>query len=153
MLVFDTSAYVNGRRDHYPVATFPSVWELIGEAMADDRIVTPREVFNELKAKDDETFAWAHERAECFVEPSADVQREAGLILGMLPNPGVRDGADPFVVAEAQVRGLTVVTSEGSSFSGMPTKNWSKRMPGICQYVGVDCRTLPEALTMLGARF
>jgi hypothetical protein len=86
------------------------VWELIGEAMADDRIITPREVFNELKAKDDETFAWARERAECFVEPSADVQREAGLILGMLPNPGVRDGADPFVVAEAKVRGLTVVT-------------------------------------------
>jgi hypothetical protein len=87
VLVFDTSAYVNGRRDHYPVATFPSVWQLIGEAMADDRIVTPREVFNELKAKDDETWAWAWERSECFVEPSADVQREAGLILGICRIP------------------------------------------------------------------
>lgn len=87
------------------------------------------------------------------MEPSSDVQREAGVIQGMLPNPGVRDGADPFVVAEARVRGLVVVTYEGRSFSGVPTKNWWRRMPGICQHVGVGCRTLPEALTMLGARF
>lgn len=153
MLVFDTSAYINGRRDHYPVETFPSVWQLVAEAMDDGRVIAPREVLNELKAKDDETCAWAKERAERFVEPSEDVQREAGVILGMLPNPGVRDGADPFVVAEAKVRGFTVVTYEGRSFSGVQTKNWAKRMPGICRQVGVECRTLPEALTKLGAKF
>jgi hypothetical protein len=153
MLVFDTSAFVNGRRDHYPVETFPSVWEFVAEAMEDGRIVTPREVLNELKAKDDETCRWAKERPDCFVEPSAEVQRQAGEILAMLPNPGVRDGADPFVVAEARVRSFVVVTYEGRSFSGVPTKNWAKRMPGICQHLGVECRTLPEALARLGASF
>jgi hypothetical protein len=154
LLVFDTGAFVNGRRDHYPAATFPSVWEFIAAAMEDGRIVTPREVLNELKAKDDETCKWVKERsAGCFVEPSAAVQREAGVILAMLPNPGQRDGADPFVVAEAMTRGFTVVTYEGRSFSGVPTKNWARKMPGICQHVGVQCRTLPEALTMLGGTF
>ena len=153
MLVFDTSAYVNGRRDHYPADTFPTVWKLIGEAMGDGRIIAPREVLNELKAKDDDTNKWAKGFPGGFVEPSAEVQREAGSIMALLPNPGVRDGADPFVVAEAKVRGLTVVTYEGRSFSGVATKNWARRMPGICQKLDVPCRTLPEALTMLGARF
>lgn len=153
MLVFDTSAYLNGWRDHYPPATFPSVWELVAAAMADGRIVAPREVFNEIKRIDDDVCEWARARTAGFVEPTAEVQVAAGRILSKLPNPGVRDGADPFVVAEAQLRALTVVTYEGRSFSGVPTKNWSKTMPGICSELGVSCRTLPEALTMLGASF
>ena len=153
MLVFDTSAYLNGWRDHYPPSTFPSVWRLIEDAMADLRIIAPREVLNELKQKDDDVASWAKTRAELFVEPSPQVQAEAGKILAMLPNPGMRDGADPFVVAEAKVRRMTVVTYEGRSFSGVPTKNWARRMPGICQKVEVECRTVPEALAMLGASF
>lgn len=153
MLVFDTGAFINGRRDHYPAETFPSVWELVADAMRTERIVVPRAVLVELQAKDDDTCAWAKELAECFVEPTEDVQREAGVIYGLLPNPGGRDAADPFVVAEAKVRDFTVVTYEGRSFSGVPTKNWGNKMPGICLRLGVECRTLPEALTMLGARF
>jgi hypothetical protein len=153
VLVFDTSAFLNGRRDHYPVATFPSVWELVGDALEDGRIIAPREVYRELTAKDDETAKWATERAGAFVEPSPEVQKAAGVILAMLPNPGVRDGADPFVIAEAQMRSFTVVTYEGRSFSGVPTRRWDRTMPGICRQVGVPCCTLPEALAMLGASF
>jgi Domain of unknown function (DUF4411) len=122
-------------------------------AMADQRIIAPREVLNELKQKDDEVASWAKARAELFVEPIAEVQTEAGAVLAMLPNPGMRDGADPFVVAEAKVKRMTVVTYEGRSFSGAPTKNWARRMPGICTKVGVECCTLPEALAKLGASF
>jgi hypothetical protein len=152
MFVFDTSAYLNGWRDHYRPDTFPSVWKVIYGAMSDGRIITPREVLNELTRKDDEVAAWAKQLASLFVEPGEEVQREAGQIYAMLPNPGLRDGADPFVIAEAKVRGLTVATYEGRNFGG-PTKNWAKRMPGICQNLGVSCCTLPEALHGLGATF
>ena len=153
MLVFDTGCFINGWRDHYPPSTFPSVWTLLGAAIADGRIVVPREVYRELMKKDDDVSAWARGHNGSVVEPSAEVQRHAGLILARLPNPGVRDGADPFVVAEGLVRGFTVVTYEGRSFSGVPTKNWASKMPGICGEFGVPCRTLPEALGMLGASF
>lgn len=158
MLVLDTSAYINGRQDHYPPATFPSVWELIGQAMADGRIVAPREVYREITAsvhKTDDTALWAKERAAAFLDPTEGVQRAAGVVYSMFPGPGRRDGADPFVIAEAQERGFTVVTYEGRSFSGVPTaeRRWARSMPGICKRIGVPCRTLPEALTMLGASF
>ena len=153
MLVLDTSSYINGQRDHYPVATFPSVWTLVTEAMADGRIVPPREVYRELTAKDDDIAVWARERAGLFIDPTEDVQRATGVIYAMFSQAGRRDSADPFVIAEAQIRGLTVVTYEGRTFSGVPTRNWERSMPGICRHVGVPCCTLPEALAMLGASF
>lgn len=154
MLVLDPSAYLNGRRDHYPPETFPSLWRLIEEAMTDGRIIAPREVYRELTAKDDDLAEWTKERATIFIDPSEDVQRAAGVIYGMFPfGAGRRDSADPFVVAEAQVRGFTVVTYEGRTFSGVPTKRWHRTMPGICHHAGVPCATLPEALTMFGAQF
>lgn len=121
--------------------------------MQDGRIITPREVYRELLKKDDTIVEWAKERLAVFVEPSEEVQRAAGVIYSMFPGPGRRDGADPFVVAEAEVRGFTVVTYEGRSFSGVPTTRWHRSMPGICRHIGVPCATLPEALTMLGASF
>jgi Domain of unknown function (DUF4411) len=105
MLVFDTSAYINGWRDHLPQRTFPSVWELVAREMQSGRIVAPREVFVELIRKDDDVSKRAKEREVVFAEPTPDVQQEAGQILSLLPNPGVRDGADPFVIAEAKIRG------------------------------------------------
>ena len=154
MLVLDTSAYVNGRRDHYPPETFPSVWMLVADAMQDGRVFCPREVYREL-TKDDEISGWVRTRSlsGLFVDPDADIQRAAGVIYSMFPGPGKRDGADPFVIAEAQARGFTVVTYEGRTFSGVPTKKWHRSMPGICAHIDVPCVTLPEALAMLGASF
>jgi uncharacterized protein DUF4411 len=154
MFVFDTSAFINGWRDHYMPNTFPSVWDLIGKAMDDGRVIVPREVLNELEKKDDDVFAWVKDHSGAFVEPSVEVQRQAGEVFALLEQrPVVRDSADPFVIAEARIRSLTVVTYEGRTFSGVPTKNWSKSMPGICQHLGVPCRTLPQALHHLGGSF
>lgn len=154
MLVFDTSAYINGQRDHYPIATFPSVWNLISDAMHDGRIIPPREVYRELTGKDDDIAAWAKDRSGTFIDPTGEVQRAAGVIYQEFSaGSGRRDGADPFVIAEAQIKGLTVVTYEGRSFDGIPTRNWEKRMPGICHHFKVPCCTLSEALRMLGGTF
>jgi hypothetical protein len=153
VFVFDTSAYINGARHHYPYATFPSLWDLIGEAMGDGRIIAPRAVFTEIDQKDDDVCAWVRQRPAAFVEPSEDVQRRAGEIQAALPRSHTRDEADPWVVAEAGVRGLTVVTYEGQTFSGVPTTRWHRQMPGICNQFEVRCRTLPEALGELGGTF
>lgn len=153
MFVFDTSAYVNGWRDHYPPPTFPSVWVLIESALGDARVISPRAVYNELMDKEDDVAKWARARVAAFVEPGEEVQREAGRIQATFPNPGIRDVADAWVIAEAKLRDLTVVTYEGRTFSGVPTRRWDRQMPGICQRHSVGCVTLPEALTALGGSF
>lgn len=153
MFVFDTSAYINGWHDHYPPATFPSVWTLIEAALDDGRAISPRAVYTELMDKEDDVCRWARPRAGVFVEPTEEAQRESGAIYATFPNPGLRDAADPWVIAEAKLRRLAVVTYEGRTFRGVPTKNWSRQMPGICLHHGVPCLTLPEALGQLGGKF
>lgn len=150
MLVFDTSAYLNGRRDHLPPETFPSVWTAIEEAIGDCRIILPRAVFVELTTVDDEVAAWIRGMRDAVAEPSQDVQQEAGRLEYEFANQSVRNAADPFIVAEARLRNFTVTTYEGRSFSGVPTRRWARSMPGICQKFGVQCCTLPEALGLLG---
>jgi len=154
MFVFDTSAFINGWHDHYPFETFPSVWDLVGAALDDGRVVAPREVFRELVKKDDDVAGWAKQHEPRFVDPSVEIQKKAGELQVRFPKPNVRNIADPFVLAEAQMRGFVVVTYEGRSFTG-PTKNWAKSMPGICRELKLACRTLPEALgpNGLGGRF
>ncbi len=153
MFVFDTSAYINGWRDHYPRLTFPGVWNFIEMRMDSGHIISPREVFNEIKEKDDDIFEWARRRVECFVDPIPDVQGMVDGIYSSFRNPTGRNRGDPWVVAEAKARGLTVVTYEGRTFSGVPTKRWDRSMPGICHHHGVPCITLPEALQRLGGSF
>ena len=154
LFAFDTSAYLNGWRDHYPPGTFPGVWKLIEDSLEDGRVLSPREVYKELVEKDDDVAQWAKQRVERFIYPVPDVQRDAGVIYRSFFSPGgLRNAADPWVVAEAKVKGLTVVTYEGRTFSGVPTRHWDKSMPGICNHHGVLCITLPEALGQLGGSF
>jgi hypothetical protein len=71
--------------------------------------------------------------------------RAAGAIFeNELPAAGDRDGADRWVIAEARIRGVTIVPYEGRTFSGVPTSEarWAKSMPGICLRLGVGCVTL-----------
>jgi Domain of unknown function (DUF4411) len=129
---------------------------LIEECFGDERVLSPREVYNELTRKDDEVAAWAKDRMAGFVEPTEEVMRASGAIFeNELPDSGDRDAADPWVIAEARIRGFAVVTYEGRTFSGVPTsdRRWAKSMPGICRRLGVGCVTLPEALGELGGTF
>lgn len=152
MFVFDTSAFINGWKDHYPWPTFERVWEWVGEEMEAGRVIAPREVYRELDKRDDDIHAWMKERRHLFLDPIQDVQDKAGPIYLQFPRPGVRDAADPWVIAEADVRGFTVVTYEGRTFSGARTKNWDRQMPGVCAVLGVPCITLPMALNQLDRR-
>jgi hypothetical protein len=151
MLVFDTSAYINGQRDHLPPTTFPSVWVLVGTAIEDERIVIPREVYREVGDQDDDIKKWLGQYEGFVVEPSEEVQHLAGTFQAHFGKSKLRNRADPFILAEAQFRSFTVVTYEGRTFSGVPTKNWHRSMPGICKHFGIPCCTLAEALAKLGA--
>lgn len=154
MFVFDTSAFLNGWRDHLPPSTFGSVWEFIDSCLDGGRIIGPRQVYVEITKKDDDVAKWVKERQARFVDPDPAVQGIAGELWIRLyaANPQ-RNQADPWVIAEAKSRGITVVTYEGRSFAGIPTKKWATSMPGICQHENVACVTLPEALTALGGHF
>ena len=99
---------------------------------------------------DDDIADLIKRHTEKVVEPSEAVQKRAGFFQGQFPNPGRRNRADPFILAEAESRRFTVVTYAGTTFRGTATKNWDRTMPGVCHRFGIPCCTLAEALERLG---
>ena len=150
MFVFDSSAFINGSRHHYPLDTMPSVWRLVEDAIDDGRVIVPREVYREILDQDDEISRLLKQHQSAVVDPSREVQARAGQLQSEFPKPGLRDKADPFVMAEAESRKLTVVTYEGITFTGAPARGAEKKMPAICKRLGIDCGTLSDALRRLG---
>jgi len=122
----------------------------VEDAIDDGRIVVPREVFRELDVIDDATAAFVRAHSSAIVEPSEAVQRRAGQLSNEFSKPGIRNQADPFILAEAEIRHFTVVTYEGTTFGGERTRRWERAMPGICKRFAIPCCTLPEALERLG---
>jgi hypothetical protein len=150
VFVFDTSAFINGSRHHYFLDTMAGVWALVEAAIDDGRVVVPREVYRELLAQDDEITTLVRRHEHVIAEPTEGVQRRAGVFQQMFPKPGLRDLADPFVMAEAEARGFAVVTYEGITFAGERAKKADDKLPALCGEFGIGCCTLAQALRDLG---
>ncbi len=137
----DTSAVIRHRREDYPPDVFPGLWKQLDRLFHKGRIVAPDEVLRELHQKDDEVHAWAAAQSGMFVPLDEDIQRTVADTMSRCPSlvkPSERRGkADPFVIALARVRNLTVVTAERSQSS-------LRKIPGACAHLGVPCIGLVE---------
>lgn len=134
----DTSALLNSWRRFYPPDVFTSLWDRIDELIAKGILVASEEVLVELGKKDDEVYRWARQRLQMFVPIDGQQQQLVRNILAIYPTlvdtRRNRSGADPFVIALAQLEGRTVVTYES------PSNNPSRpHIPDVCVGVGIRC--------------
>lgn len=127
----DTSAFLHAWRRSYPPDVFPSLWSKIDELVDEGKLIASEEVFVELERKDDEVYAWARQHGEMFVPINGLIQQVVRNILQSYPRlldtRKNRSGADPFVIAVAQIESCTVVTNE------VPSNNLLRpHIPDIC---------------------
>jgi len=96
------------------------------------------EVYRELEKKDDDAFQWVKARRMMVVALDTEIQRNVGAILSAHPRlidtRKNRSSGDPFVIALAQCRRLTVVTGEKAS--GIIAK---PNIPDVCDALHVPC--------------
>ncbi len=141
MIVADTSALIGAWHAHYLPSFVPAFWEQLEAAMTDGRIIVSELVYIEAEDQSDGLFGWLKERKALVVAPTGDVQRRAGELQQRFRFKPGRDGADPFLIAEAELRGYSLATYEGVSPTGSRAR--AKRdvddMPTICEALGVDC--------------
>jgi hypothetical protein len=104
------------------------------------RIVAPEEVRREVQRKADGLYAWVNERKTMFIDLEEPIQLRAKELLREFPwllkNVPGKSPADPFVIALAQERGLTVITEEGRGGVKKP------QIPFVCEAKGVTCINL-----------
>jgi len=138
----DTSALLDAWVRYYPPDVFETLWKQLDSLAAEGRLLAIDEVRRELEKKDDELFKWVSARSAMIVTLDEELQTAALPIINRFPSltntKSLMSGsADPFVIALAQARALTVVTAEQSR----PSK---PRIPDVCKALGVPCITLVE---------
>ncbi len=148
----DTSSLIEAWERRYPRECFPTFWQRMDGLVTTGQLVAPDEVKAELQKKS-EVWTWAKPHAEALFAP-VDVPMQEGVIeilqrfqAMMKRRPG-RSAADPWVVALARIRDLTVVTEEGA-ISGEA----NPKVPLICETFGVRWIPLRDLIRREGWRF
>lgn len=142
--VFDSDSLINLFRHYYP-ESFPTLWDKFDTLISRDRLISVREVFNEIGSSEDSLGAWAKEhKSVLFLESTVEelqfvaeifhVQHFQAMIRKQERLQG-KPVADPFVIARAKVSGACVVTQEKN------TENAAK-IPNVCNHFGIDCINL-----------
>jgi hypothetical protein len=124
------------------MSAFPSFWRKMDALVASRRVIISQAAVDELAKKSDETHDWVVSKKEMICGIDMDVQV---VVREILANPNSarlvdtkkgRSGADPFVIALAEIVGATVITNEAL------TGGKSPRIPDVCGQRGVQCGDL-----------
>lgn len=140
MYVFDSGPFIILFR-HYYKEQFPSLWNHFDALVAEDSIVSVREVKRELSERGDNLSEWVKEHTALFPIPTSQELKFVATIFEtphfqMLINDKQRlkkgSVADPFVIARAKISGYTLVTAE-------KFKPNSAKIPNVCAHFDIPC--------------
>jgi hypothetical protein len=146
---FDTSGFIEPWVRLYPPDLFPPIWAKLEDLARAGRIVAPADVRLELERQKDDLHDWAKALPQLFREPDRAVMEAFTDIVNahsdFMKVNSTKSGADPFVVALAEVHGFVVVTYET-----MAKKDAAPRIPNVCAGRGIECASLVDVLRAEG---
>ena len=132
----DSSTLMNFE-DKFPKDIFVGLWDDLAELVADGRLVSHREAFEEIQQGSGFLTDWATEHRHIFAEHTAEQASLIGQIVDQFPAlSGAHKTspyeADPWLIAQSicHDKSLTIVTDE----SAKPQK---RRIPIACDAFGV----------------
>jgi hypothetical protein len=139
LFCIDTCAILDLFGRKYPRDLYPNLWPAFESAVVQGTIISVREVYREIKSRDDAVADWAKGHRDLFHDPDDAQLAELARItdahpacLDILKRKPVL--ADPWVIAAAGAWDLTAVTSEGVDSP--------KRIPAVCATEGIRCTDL-----------
>lgn len=137
----DTSSFIESWNRRYPRDIFPSFWTRLADTIDKQLVIAQQLVVEEIANQDDDLHEWVKQQEKLLVSFDEEVQQVASGILAKYPRivgAHQKFGADPFVIALAKQKGLTVVTEEQGGNHRKP------KIPFICQNIDVRCINILE---------
>lgn len=135
--VLDSSALFD-LKIQYPREVFPGVWDKFENLLQTRKMISVREVQQEITRGTDWLVEWVEKFRGSFLEPSFEelqlVQELQERYPKLVDITSERPTADPFVIACAKERQLTILTHE---------KFGPQKIPGVARDYGIPCITLP----------
>jgi hypothetical protein len=115
-------------------------------------ICAPVDVRIELEEQKDDLFEWSKGLNGFFVEPDRELLETSKQIVnaypGLIKPNSPKSGADPFVIALAEIHKVPVVTYETTGKMGGAPK-----IPNVCAELNIEVVTLVEVLRAEGFKF
>lgn len=149
----DASALIDfWSEESYPVALFPNLRAKIIEGFEKGSIVSTIAVYHEINYLDNEVYKALGKFKNSFIE----VDAAQLIVLKQIFNKYTKlatiskTEADPFLIACAKARNLTVVTAEKRSVSASPV---APKIPNLADEFSVNCMTVNEFFIDLGLKF
>lgn len=144
--VFDSCAFIHLFTYYYP-DRFPSLWESFDALVSEHRIISVREVKNELEEHSGRLSDWVRDHYKLFLVPEGSefefvtsifrISHFQALIRQQERLQG-KPVADPFVVAKARkLEEGCVVTQESNKPNGA-------RIPNVCEHFDIPCMNLEK---------
>lgn len=158
--VIDTSSLID-LNHRYPVDVFPGIWNNVEKLINQGLLISPKEVFKELK--DDALKDWAKKQKKLFKELDPKQIKIVSQVLTQFPSLAKpnKDGphADPFVIALAisleknpqqtlieTIKKRVIITEE-------KLKGNQERIPFVCQNFGIACISILDLFRTEGWQF
>jgi hypothetical protein len=157
MYIFDQNVFMTIFGYYYEIA-FPSFWEYFDQYILEGKIISVREVLNEIEShhnKESNLVKWAKNHKDIFLQPT---EPEIEIVKIIFSNPQFQviiskqsqlEGkpvADPFIIAKAKILGGFVVSNESYKSHGV-------KIPNICEYFNVKCINLGKFMEIENWKF
>jgi hypothetical protein len=161
LYIIDASSLISLGR-HRPANRYVRVWQRLDELIHNGRLISPDEVYDELRAGNDALAVWAKKckrEKRLFRRTTAQVAGAARQLVSRFPDFVDVDRpipqADPFVVALAVAESkkdllappCAVITEEKFTFTGKP------RLPSVCGSCKMPYLTLHQMFINEGWSF
>ena len=157
--IVDTSSLVKLNRNN-PIDVFPSIWEKLKLLSDNNRLIAPKEVFNEIKQNDDMLSKWAKQQKKMFKEPT---QKQIIIVQEILKDyPALIDAerkydADPWVVALAiemsSNQQTTLVTIKRIVVTEEKLRGNQIKIPFVCNQKSIEAIDVVELFRTEGWKF
>ena len=155
----DTSALVDMKL-LYPKDIFPSLWKNFESFIDNGRLISPQQVFEELKKRDDELLEWVTIHKIMFRELDTRQCEKVRDILTRFPKlidpQKITPDADPFVIALAMCPELYLWGKESRiviSSEKLGGRGARPKIPDVCNAYGITYMSLTEFFRKENWRF
>lgn len=153
--VFDSDSLIDLFKYYYP-DRFPSLWENFDALVSEQRIISVREVRNEIGGYGDRLSDWVKGHREFFLTPTTDELYFVAEIFNVTHFQALvrkkeqlqgKPVADPFVIAKAKVQ------EEGCVVTQEVKRPNAARIPNICEHFNLPCLNLEAFMEIEKWRF
>ncbi|MEM1609222.1 MAG: DUF4411 family protein [Thermoplasmata archaeon] len=154
----DTSALINlTRYPGYPRDIFPAIWNKLESMIKGGEIISPIEVYEEIKARDDPIYKWCKQNKKMFIDIDNcqtqqlhQIERKYDLKVWEIQMNNVdtsgkrKPWADPWVISLGICEDAIIVTDE---------KNSPNHIPYIANAFKKQCLSLIDFFKAIGIKY